>query len=436
MRCRLRGGSGQVLVGFAAAAVFLLAMIGLAIDLGMAYLVKTKLSAAVDAAALAAGRAVAQGESAATAEAVKFFAVNYPDGLLGASVAAPSTTLRYDNSEKSWEVTVSTTAVAPAYFAKVLGRNSFTVGATGTSTIASLDLVLVLDSTHSLMPPTSPAETPGLLKSAAKTFVSKFDERNDRIGLIHFAMGAEEDASINARRGFNKTNVADAIEAITFGGYTNVEEALRLAKHQLDAVPPAQQSRLRIIVLFSDGAPNGVAGDFKSSVGTVRGSLSSQGLGELYAINRRNSFLGSYDIAYLPDGDFSGTVSFHSPRGRRGFDPPGAPQIPHTLCNLNRAARNAAENIANAARSESGAVGRPIVIYTIGLGARLAELEVDCGYGNDELGLNLMKRVANVKGVDTYQPDQPAGIFAYAANANELDAAFDTIYRDILRLTK
>ncbi|GFO64874.1 hypothetical protein GMPD_27930 [Geomonas paludis] len=417
----------------------MLAMIGLAIDLGMAYLVKTKLSAAVDAAALAAGRAIAQGEGAASAEAAKFFAVNYPNGLLGAAVAPPSTSFNYDHNAKSWEVTVSTTATAPAYFAKVLGRNSFTVGATGTTTIASLDLILVLDSTSSLNPPTSPPGTAALLKSAAKYFINKFDERNDRIGLIHFAMGAEEDASITASRGFNKGKVSDAIDAITVGGYTNVEEALRLAKRQLDTVPPGQQSRLRIIVLFSDGAPNGVAGDFVTDAGTtVRGSVSSEStdIGQLFAIDRRNHLIGTYGMTYLPGWDYTGSVSAYNPDGTRNFVPSDASQIPYTLCNINRAARNMAENIANAARAESGALGTPIVIYTIGLGTRLTTHEVDCGYGSSELGVNIMKRFANVKGVDTYKPDQPAGIFAYAAKATELDAAFDSIYRDILRLSK
>ena len=44
----------------------------------------------------------------------------------------------------------------------------------------------------------------------------------------------------------------------------------------------------------------------------------------------------------------------------------------------------------------------------------LHKAERDCtGYGNEN-GENIMKRIANVKGVDTYNPNQPTGIYAYA----------------------
>ena len=65
----------------ALALVVLVAIAGLAIDAGVAYGVKAKLSAAVDAAAIEAGRAVGTGASDserisnATAAANKFFAV-------------------------------------------------------------------------------------------------------------------------------------------------------------------------------------------------------------------------------------------------------------------------------------------------------------------------------------------------------------------------
>ncbi|MBJ6751634.1 vWA domain-containing protein [Geomonas anaerohicana] len=456
MRCRPRGDNGQVVVGFAAAAVFLLAMIGLAIDLGMAYLVKTKLSAAVDAAALAAGRVVGQGESAANAEAAKFFAVNYPEGLLGASVAIPSTTFRYDDKEKSWEVTVRTTATAPAYFAKVVGRNTFTVGASGTVTTAPVDLVLVLDTSGTMKNPNvSVLES---LKSAARNFLTYFNPNNDRIGLIRFASGVEEDFKITGKRGFNSEKMQELLGSnqVQASGYTTAEEALRCAKQQLDSIPRSDQSRQRIIVFFTDGAPNGVAATFATNAGPKVGVVSSQGdkdpeagdkvrLEHLYRADRVNSDLkpngGQLDatsLATLPATDWTGTVNLASYNNARDVLPYVNPDdLEAKKCNVNRAARNMTENIANAARSESGEQGNPITIFTIGLGAKLTDLELRCPeYGSSENGENIMKRLANVPGGDTYNSSQPSGIYAFARDQSQLNAAFHSVVMRILRLSK
>lgn len=449
MKCVARGRDGQVLVAFAVTAVVLLAMVGLAIDLGMAYLVKAKLSAAVDAAALAAGRVAAQGEGAAKTEADKFFATNYPEGLLGANVAAPATALQYDNQDKAWVVTVSTTATVPAYFAKVLGRNNFTVGASATTVVGAVDLVLVLDTSHTLNYP-SKEETFDPLKEAAKSFIDKFSPDSDRIGLIRFASGAEEDFKITGKRGFDKNKMQEKLgPSLTASGYTSAEEALRLAKAQLDSIPKNDQSRQRIIVFFTDGAPNGVAANYLTDSGAKDGIVSSQtdnvkhGLGHLYKTDKVNSDLTlggvqliakSLDI--LPTTDWSGTVPLASYNNMRQLLPV-ANGYEEQKCNVNMAARNMTENIANAARSESGEQGTPITVFTIGLGTMLTTLETSCpGYGSGEYGENILKRLANVPGADTYNRNQPSGIYAYAKDSSQLKAAFNSVAKTVLRLSK
>ena len=76
-------------------------MIGLAVDSGTMYVIKGRLSSAVDAAALAAGRSVnlantvAAASAAATATATQFFNANFPNGYLGTgtmSLATPTFT--------------------------------------------------------------------------------------------------------------------------------------------------------------------------------------------------------------------------------------------------------------------------------------------------------------------------------------------------------
>lgn len=448
MECFARGRKGQVIVAFALTAAVLLAMIGLAIDLGMTYLVKNKLSAAVDAAALAAGRVAPQGESIAYAEAEKFFTTNYPDGMLGASVAAPATALDYDHKDKSWTVTVSTTATVPAYFAKVVGRNNFTVGATATATVGPIDLVLVLDTSATLNNPST--QTFEDLKEAARDFIDKFTPESDRIGLIRFASGVEEDYKITGKRGFDKDKIKEMLGSeLIASGYTTAEEALRLAKEQLDSIPKSDQSRRRIIVFFADGAPNGVAANYVTNEGVVqRGVVSSQtrediGLEHLYRTDRVNSDLRSVgdalkvkSLATLPETDWTGDVPLTSFNNMRQLLRV-ASTFEDQKCNVNMAARNMTENVANAARSESGEQGTPITIFTVGLGKMLTIPEVSCpGYGSNEQGENILRRLANVQGVDTYNPNQPSGIYAFAQDSTQLKAAFRRVARDVLRLSK
>jgi Flp pilus assembly protein TadG len=447
MKGLARGRKGQVIVAFALTAAVLLAMIGLAIDLGMVYLVRTKLCAAVDAAALAAGRVAPQGESTANAEAEKFFVANYPDGLLGATVAEPATALDYDHNDKSWTVTVSTTATVPAYFAKVVGRNNFTVGATATATVGPIDLVLVLDTSSSLNKPS--AQTFEDLKEAARDFIDKFTPESDRIGLIRFASGVEEDYKITGKRGFDKDKIKEKLGSeLHASGYTTAEEALRLAKEQLDSIPKDDQSRRRIIVFFADGAPNGVAANYLSEDGLVRqGVVSSQtkreiGLEYLYRTDKVNSGLKNTglppkvkSLETLPEtgiGDVP-LASFNKMRQLL----PVASTYEDQKCNVNRAARNMTENVANAARAESGEQGASITIFTVGLGTMLTMPEIACpGYGSNEHGENILRRLANVQGVDTYDPKQSSGIYAYAQDPTQLKAAFDRVARNVLRLSK
>lgn len=442
--------TGQVLVLLALMLTMLFAIAALAMDVGMAYVVKTKLSAAVDAAALAAGKVVAAQDGMAAIEAEKFFYANYPDGLLGATVEKPTTEASYDHKEKTWKVTVTSKASVPTYFARVLNWNSFDVQALATSTINSVDMVLVLDASSSLGPPTTAQDALPQLKAAAKEFIGMFNHRNDRVGLIHFASGAEENVKITSATGFNRQRLVSEIDAINRGGYTTAEEALRLAKQQLDSIPVHLRSRLRLIVFFADGAPNGIAAEFPTDEGLLVGALSSefQNVEEpqnrLHAVGKKNDpFAKNNNIYALPCTDWTGTVSIWSFNGKRTLSSPvnvDTSAIPYTECNLNRAARNMVENIANAARGETGPSVTPINIFTIGLGANMNQVEGNlgetCGYGSEEHGGNIMRRLANVPSVDTYNPSQPPGIYAFASSPEELKSAFDEVSRAILRLSR
>ena len=79
-------GRSQRGTAFAYLGITLFALVGftgLAVDLGRSYVIKSNLSKAVDAAALAAARTIGEGQSAASAEANKIFNVNFRNGYLG-----------------------------------------------------------------------------------------------------------------------------------------------------------------------------------------------------------------------------------------------------------------------------------------------------------------------------------------------------------------
>lgn len=458
---------GQVLVLVAVSLIMLMALTALAIDVGIAYSIKAKLNSAVDGAAIAAGRGVKRGSTISDRKyngqeaARRFFAANFPANYMGSALTAGTPEIDIpDPTNGIWKITVNGKARAPLFFGRVVGWSNLTVKAIAESTSRDLDMVLVLDCSGSMGPPTSPATTFPALQQAAVNFINRFSEDSDRIGLIPFASGAASTSGegfvpINkdSTRGFNKSTITSAINALTVGGSTASGEAMRRAKAELDAVPPMYRSSLRVVVFFSDGAPNDVAGNFPAGSYDILGTLYSETPDSLtvcggatgradrtWRHDRRNTTTTpanhGCNITHLPNTDFTGTVSLS---GRRALEMEGnSGRIRNNKCNVNKAARNMVENVANAARSGIG--NDAITIYTLGLGYRLRTLEIPpsmcSSYGNEEQGENILKRLANTKDSDTYNSNQPAGLYVFASDETQLNAAFQTIANQILRLSK
>ena len=222
---------------------------------------------------------------------------------------------------------------------------------------------------------------------------------------------------------------------------------MRVAKQDIDLIPAVYRSSLRVIVFFSDGAPNDVAGRFVYGGSSITGDLYSEtdSGGSPYRVYRRDqrdSFLGNYSINNLPTNDWTGTIPLASYNNARTFAPAGVP-IPNNRCNVNRAARNMLENVANQARSEAGSDA--ITVMTLGLGKRLDSLEINfCGYNlNSEKGSTILRRIANTADLATdsdplvsYNASQPTGLYCHAVTDDDLDSCFQAIANQILRLTK
>ena len=123
-----------------------------------------------------------------------------------------------------------------------------------------------------------------------------------------------------------------------------------------------------------------------------------------------------------------GNINLASYNNRRTLS--GSPYT-NTRCNVNKAARNMTENVANMARNEV------VKIHSIALGSAVNTLEITfCSYSSSELGSNLMKRLSNTQDSDAYNAAQPTGLYVWAENAADLDNAFTSIASEILRLSR
>lgn len=446
---------GAVAVLTALTMIILIGFAGLALDAGIAYGVKAKLNAAVDAASIAAARAVAVGndDNARRANAIaagtNFFYANMPDNYLRATLTPPVVEAQHLQDGK-WVTRVTATATVPTFLMRILSREEYTVTATGEAVRRDLDMILVLDTSGSL------SGVFNQVKSGAISFINHFagGPGGDRIGLVVFADGAQLRIPINKTsvRGFDKAAMISAINGLSSSGWTASGEAMRVGLNELNEVPAAVRSSLRVVVFFSDGAPNTVGAVFprysgSTQVGTVTGTISSgTGSGNpalcttydsctVYYHNRRSDDLGNYNnITRLPvnAGATFDNQPLSSFNNRRTFSPALGAANSNNRCNMNRASRNMVENVANQARSQN------VWVYTLGLGAQLNGYEnvTSCGYTPSDYGSNILRRVANAQGVDTYNPAQPTGLYVYAANASDLDAAFATIASEIIRLSR
>jgi Flp pilus assembly protein TadG len=157
MRCK-----GQIVVMTALTMIVLIAAVGLAIDSGLGYIIRAKLNAAVDAAAIAAARDVVLGNDetahtdAATKAARKFFDANYPlSGFLDSTPALPiSIGVTYAGGRAT--INVSATASRHVNLIRVLNAlpvppvppiDLLTVSSSAQVVRKDLDMVLVMDTT-------------------------------------------------------------------------------------------------------------------------------------------------------------------------------------------------------------------------------------------------------------------------------------------------
>ena len=276
--------SGTSLVLAVASLVFLIPMIGLAVDVGFLYVVKARLQSSVDGASLAAARALNLGQSTAAQatsakqNAVNWFYANYPAGSWLTSNTQMDTSNAHVNvyddvvNPSLRHVDVTASSAVPTFFMKWFGVNTTAINAFGYATRRDVNAMLVLDRSGSM------GSSCGALITAAKTFTGQFAPQRDKIGAISFADNAylhsvptaNFQTTLGYTNSFGTSN--GELDSIACAGGTATPQAIALAYNELYKIN--QPGALNVIVVETDGRPNTVTVNFwdGTSAGITAGS--------------------------------------------------------------------------------------------------------------------------------------------------------------------
>ena len=422
---RASGERGAALLLFIVLTLLVvLPLIGLAIDGGVAYFAQSRLTSAVDAAALAGARSLNVGEdfdpqtTPAKRIAVQYFYANFPSGFLNST----NTTVPDPDVEISDTHTITVSMQASTdvqlYFMPILGHPTVHLTASAVTARRDANIILALDRSGSM------AGVCGVLRDDAENFVSRFVDSRDQLGLVTFMGSANLDFAATKTFKSGTPTLTDTLQKLKCGNETGSADALRLAHEQLTNIK--EPTALNVIVFFTDGVPNGFTANFPLIAGSTCYGYIANGGGiydakpptSIDSIDRAKAScpggsqakLGDYYKA-IPEVDFWGNSA-------RGYT--SLPDGPISFSNNNSDAvsMNAAEDAASKARKDG------IIIYTIGLGS------------NGGVDKAFLQRVANDPAYVSYNSAEPGGKFYYSPNASQLNAAFQSIASDILRISQ
>ena len=433
---------GQILIILALAIPVLILFAGLAIDAGLLYITKAKLSKAVDAACLTGMKNLSQGQVTAASLATHIFNANF-----GTNPPTPSITFPTD-AYGDQQVQVAATATVNTIFMKYIPTlATMHVSDTAIATRGKLVMSLVLDRSGSM--DNSHDKGGAALQVAVPNFVADFSNTNDEVAMISFASNATVDFSIN----YNfVTPISNAVKALNFAGGTfgtgagnnlNPDPAkgppLSLAKLQNDSiVPQSGQNVTKVVVYFTDGLMNTIQDTFSCPAaklinygGYDTGSTTpdffdpSNG-NDWGTVSSSGSSKGAlpYDSSrdYCKDASGKYVTTFYSQATQS--------QQSFIQSAVTTEAQYRAVVTATALRTESPI---PTYIYVIGLGS-----------GVTPTTQAFLAQLANDPNWPaTYNSNQPAGLFLYVPNcpsatcSTDLTLAFQTIASKILlRLTQ
>lgn len=404
-----RTGHGQLIVLFAMTLPVLILFVGLAIDFGFAFVEKTSLSKAVDAAALAGMRNIdaKAGGPTPTQYALSAFNTNYGTGL-GRDINPPVVNVAFStNANNNTVVNVSATATIYTSFLRLLpGFDVLKVSSTSQVTRPQLIMSLVLDKSGSMTMNGGEQALP----PAVINFLTYFDNNTDQVAEVSFSSIATTDVTI--RTAFD-TPITNAVNKLVFAGATFSQAGLLAAQTQINSVTtPAGEEVVKVAVFFTDGWANTVENtNLNCNGGTTPGSTSMNfggcappeaAVGWCNGISFLNPLTGDSEncgATYFAAQDNNGAMEPLTPNGTGEL-------------NVSNDAMYRAVQVAETMQSQG------IAIYSIGLG--------------DKINDTFLLQIANDPTSPTYNPNEPTGQAVFAPTASDLDAVFQSVASEIL----
>jgi hypothetical protein len=281
---------GQVLPLVLVLLPVLVVFAGLVLDFGSAYLMKGRLQAATDAAALAGAQRLPDA-GAATTDAIAYGSQsgsrNADPGLSGVTTdvdlgcVAPSRFCSPDDPATSNAVTVDQQGSFETSFLRLFGFDSISLHTRATACspcgARPLDIMVVLDRTGSMCTPKAADGSCIDLDNAregVKTFLGLMDPTSDAVGLtvlppaVSTNCGASDGSYESSRyvlvplstdyrgpAGLNSTSqLVTTIECLQSGGATAYATAIDKAQDALES--QGRSDAQHVIVFLSDGAAN------------------------------------------------------------------------------------------------------------------------------------------------------------------------------------
>ena len=239
--------------------IAVMGIVGLAVDVGMMYAVKTKLSAAADAAALAGARAMGRagsGGATAQATAIAYYNANITPNYMLANVASPNIPAP-TTSGSVQTLTVTAQATLPLMFLRFL-NNQQVINVSAQAQRRDVNLVMVLDRSGSMG---SGAGSPcAEMVAAAQDFTNQFVDGRDNLGLVVFGGGYTIAYNLSTTFKSGSPTISSVIGTITCSGNTGSAQGLYQAYQMLKTLN--QPGAINAIVFFTDGQPNGLTADW------------------------------------------------------------------------------------------------------------------------------------------------------------------------------
>jgi Flp pilus assembly protein TadG len=461
----LQNEDGQILIWTALALPLLLLFSAFAIDMGMIYVTKAKLSNAVDAAVLTGIRNYNLGTTTAQTLAGDAFQANFGSSAPTLAYTWCPQSPTCSGSTVSLSLT-GTATVRTTFMSYLPAFTLWNVSDTATSTRSNLVMSIVLDRSGSMQDDGGGVA----LQSAVPTFIQNFKQGADDIAMISFSSTATVDVPMTTEF---QTPIDNAVAAMNFSGATfgtgagtassfntSYGPPMSMADYQNNSVSfPAGASVTKVVIYFTDGLMNAIQDTFSCSPALANNGFYNYGghdtgstvdfIDPTNSDESTNDYSSKYSGNSVSRGTNGCTASGHTDYGTCAGNPPysssqrcqGVTQFysqqnqvseDFNRSNVTAEAQWRAIYTANAMRGESPV---PTYFYVIGLGSDIS------GSTSTEAFLSTVANdpdgPANYSGA-VYNSKLPAGLFLVvpdcpsATCTSELTTAFQTIASKVL----